>query len=98
MPEQKAFLEFFAGIGLVHMGLRRSRWECVYANDISEKKEEMYRDEFPDATYSVIVPHCHVCRAHLCIPFYELYFKRAVEFLSLLSDVRMYLLVNDPRS
>lgn len=51
MPEKKTFLEFFAGIGLVHLGLRRSEWECVYANDISEKKEEMYRDEFPGATY-----------------------------------------------
>jgi DNA (cytosine-5)-methyltransferase 1 len=51
LSEQKTFLEFFAGIGLVHLGLRRSGWECVYANDISEKKEEMYRDEFPDAAY-----------------------------------------------
>jgi DNA (cytosine-5)-methyltransferase 1 len=51
LPEQKTFLEFFAGVGLVHLGLRRSGWECVYANDISDKKEEMYRDEFPDATY-----------------------------------------------
>jgi DNA (cytosine-5)-methyltransferase 1 len=44
-------LEFFAGIGLIHMGLRRAGWECVYANDISEKKAEMYRDQFPDAAY-----------------------------------------------
>lgn len=51
MPESKTFLEFFAGVGLVHLGLRGSGWECVYANDISGKKEEMYRDEFPDATY-----------------------------------------------
>ncbi|MGB8507076.1 MAG: DNA (cytosine-5-)-methyltransferase [Pyrinomonadaceae bacterium] len=51
MSEQKTFLEFFAGIGLVHLGLRRSGWECIYANDISKKKEEIYRDEFPDATY-----------------------------------------------
>lgn len=51
MSGQKTFLEFFAGIGLVHLGLRRSGWECVYANDISEKKEQMYRDEFADATY-----------------------------------------------
>jgi DNA (cytosine-5)-methyltransferase 1 len=51
LADKKTFLEFFAGIGLVHMGLRRSGWECVYANDISEKKEEMYRDQFPDAQY-----------------------------------------------
>lgn len=47
----KTFLEFFAGIGLVHLGLRKSGWECVYANDISEKKMEMYLDEFPAANY-----------------------------------------------
>lgn len=47
----KTFLEFFAGIGLVHLGLRPSGWECLYANDISEKKREMYLDEFPDAAY-----------------------------------------------
>lgn len=51
MSGQKTFLEFFAGIGLVHLALRRSEWRCVYANDISEKKEQMYRDEFPEATY-----------------------------------------------
>lgn len=51
MTEQKTFLEFFAGIGLVHLGLRASKWTCVYANDISEKKEEMYCDEFPNASY-----------------------------------------------
>ena len=51
VPAQKTFLEFFAGIGLVHLGLQQSGWKCIYANDISEKKEQMYRDEFPDATY-----------------------------------------------
>lgn len=51
MPESKTFLEFFAGVGLVHLGLKGSGWECVYANDISAKKEEMYRDEFPAAGY-----------------------------------------------
>jgi len=51
LSERKSFLEFFAGVGLVHLGLRRSGWRCVYANDISQKKEEVYRDEFPDATY-----------------------------------------------
>lgn len=51
MESQKTFLEFFAGIGLVHLGLQASGWKCVYANDISEKKEEMYRDQFPDAGY-----------------------------------------------
>lgn len=48
---QKTFLEFFAGIGLVHLGLRPSGWTCTYANDFSEKKREIYLDEFPDASH-----------------------------------------------
>ncbi len=51
MGTEKTFLEFFAGIGLVHHGLRLSEWSCLYANDISEKKQAMYLDEFSDATY-----------------------------------------------
>jgi DNA (cytosine-5)-methyltransferase 1 len=51
LAADKTFLEFFAGVGLVHIGLRRSGWKSVYANDISEKKMEMYLDEFPAATY-----------------------------------------------
>ncbi|MBI1761801.1 MAG: DNA (cytosine-5-)-methyltransferase [Acidobacteria bacterium] len=51
MMAEKTFLEFFAGIGLVHLGLRSTGWRCVYANDISEKKQAMYLDEFPDASY-----------------------------------------------
>ncbi|RIK88588.1 MAG: DNA (cytosine-5-)-methyltransferase [Planctomycetota bacterium] len=39
---QKTFCEFFAGIGLVYEALRRSGWQCVYANDIDPKKRAMY--------------------------------------------------------
>lgn len=42
----KAFCEFFAGIGLVREGLRDSGWECVYANDIDPKKQEQYLARF----------------------------------------------------
>jgi len=41
--------EYFAGIGLVRMGLQPHGWQVVFANDISEKKYEMYRAFFPDA-------------------------------------------------
>lgn len=51
MNIKKTFLEFFAGIGLVHRGLQGAGWRCVYANDICEKKQAMYLDEFPNATY-----------------------------------------------
>ncbi|MBX3054340.1 MAG: DNA (cytosine-5-)-methyltransferase [Caldilineaceae bacterium] len=41
--------EYFAGIGLVRMGLQPHNWQVVSANDISEKKYEMYKTFFPDA-------------------------------------------------
>jgi DNA (cytosine-5)-methyltransferase 1 len=41
--------EYFAGIGLVRMGLQPHGWQVVFANDISEKKYEMYEAFFPDA-------------------------------------------------
>ena len=43
---EKAFCEFFAGIGLVHEGLRYSGWKCVYANDNDPKKQEQYLARF----------------------------------------------------
>jgi DNA (cytosine-5)-methyltransferase 1 len=51
LATRKTFLEFFAGIGLVRLGLKPSGWECVYANDISEKKMEMYLDQFPNSEH-----------------------------------------------
>lgn len=43
------FAEFFAGIGLMRMGLEAKGWNAVYANDIDPQKLEMYRAQFPDA-------------------------------------------------
>ncbi len=43
------FAEFFAGIGLVRMGLEGAGWQCAFANDIDPKKLEMYRAMYPDA-------------------------------------------------
>ena len=43
---QRRAAEFFAGIGLMRMGLDREGWTTVWANDIDEKKWEMYRDNF----------------------------------------------------
>ncbi len=40
--------EYFAGIGLVRMGLQPHGWQVKFANDISEKKHEMYAAFFPD--------------------------------------------------
>jgi len=45
-----AFAEFFAGIGLVRMGLEAGGWRVAYANDIDEQKWEMYDGHFGDAS------------------------------------------------
>lgn len=40
------FAEFFAGVGLVHEGLARDKWDCVWANDIAADKQETYQANF----------------------------------------------------
>ena len=46
---EKTFAEFFAGIGLMRMGLERAGWSVAFANDIDKDKWQMYRDHFGDA-------------------------------------------------
>jgi len=46
---KKTVLEFFAGIGLVRMGLEPDGWRVVYANDVDAQKREMYDAHFGDA-------------------------------------------------
>lgn len=46
--------EYFAGIGLVRMGLEACGWKVVYANDFSEKKHEMYKAFFPGDQHYVV--------------------------------------------
>lgn len=38
--------EFFAGIGLVRLGIERQGWRVVFANDIDPQKHEMYAANF----------------------------------------------------
>lgn len=45
---EKSFAEFFAGIGLVGLALRRSGWRCLYANDIDPKKTAIYDANITD--------------------------------------------------
>ena len=45
---EKTFAEFFAGIGLMRIGLERAGWQIKFANDIDVDKWEMYRDNFGD--------------------------------------------------
>jgi DNA (cytosine-5)-methyltransferase 1 len=45
---EKTFGEFFAGIGLMRLGLERAGWRVAFANDIDEDKRQMYCDHFGD--------------------------------------------------
>jgi DNA (cytosine-5)-methyltransferase 1 len=45
----KTFAEFFAGIGLMRMGLERAGWHISFANDIDEDKWQMYKTHFGDS-------------------------------------------------
>ena len=54
----KSFAEFFAGIGLMRMGLERAGWRVAFANDIEEDKCRMYRDHF---SKTVIADHEIAC-------------------------------------
>lgn len=45
----KSVAEYFAGIGLVRLGLETAGWHIRFANDFSEAKYEMYSAYFEDA-------------------------------------------------
>jgi len=45
----KTCAEFFAGIGLMRMGLEAQGWSALFANDIDVQKYKMYSSQFPDA-------------------------------------------------
>ena len=40
-----SFLEFFAGAGLVRLGLE-PLWSCIWANDIDPRKQGVYEEWF----------------------------------------------------
>jgi DNA (cytosine-5)-methyltransferase 1 len=46
--------EFFAGIGLVRIGLQKAGWHTVFANDIDNDKWQMYKDHFGDGGEFVV--------------------------------------------
>lgn len=48
------FAEFFAGIGLMRIGLERAGWSIAFANDIDEDKWRMYREHFGDTGEFVV--------------------------------------------
>lgn len=46
--DHKTVAEFFAGIGLVRIGLEKAGWHTAFANDIDQDKWQMYKDHFGD--------------------------------------------------
>lgn len=44
----KTFAEFFAGIGLMRLGLENAGWTIAFANDIDSTKEQIYSKHFRD--------------------------------------------------
>lgn len=56
---QKTFAEFFAGIGLVRLGLERAGWKAIFANDIDNKKLEMYWNNFNDTIETFLSGDIH---------------------------------------
>jgi DNA (cytosine-5)-methyltransferase 1 len=57
-PLEKTFAEFFAGIGLMRIGLENAGWRIAFANDIDEDKWQMYKDHFGE-TGEFIVEDIH---------------------------------------
>jgi DNA (cytosine-5)-methyltransferase 1 len=55
--------EFFAGIGLMRMGLERAGWQVIFANDIDAQKREMYLGQYPAANQHFTLCDVHMLRA-----------------------------------
>jgi DNA (cytosine-5)-methyltransferase 1 len=53
--DQLSAVEYFAGIGLVRMGLEEAGWRVAFANDFAPKKYEMYRGFFPEHNLHYVV-------------------------------------------
>lgn len=59
LSQQHTFAEFFAGIGLMRLGLERQGWKIAFANDICQDKYEMYAAHFEDADDHFVVEDIH---------------------------------------
>lgn len=61
---QRSFADFFAGIGLMRMGLERQGWTVAFANDIDLQKYEMYKGHLADAEIHYMVEDVHAISAN----------------------------------
>jgi DNA (cytosine-5)-methyltransferase 1 len=53
--QTKTVAEYFAGIGLVRLGLEQAGWQVEFANDFDPQKQEMYAAYFNEAPGHYIV-------------------------------------------
>ncbi len=56
---QRTVAEFFAGIGLMRLGLERQGWRIAFANDIDPRKEAMYAAHFQDVKPHFVLDDVH---------------------------------------
>jgi DNA (cytosine-5)-methyltransferase 1 len=60
---KKSVAEFFAGIGLMRIGLERAGWDVAWANDIDTDKASIYRNHFRDTDDHLLVQDVHLLDA-----------------------------------
>jgi DNA (cytosine-5)-methyltransferase 1 len=63
MKAERTVAEFFAGIGLMRMGLELADWKVLWANDIDKDKMKMYRGHYADDD-----AHFHLGDVHAISP------------------------------
>jgi DNA (cytosine-5)-methyltransferase 1 len=63
MVNQRTVAEFFAGIGLMRMGLEQAGWVIKWANDIDEDKMNMYNGHFTNDKARFILDDVHALSA-----------------------------------
>ena len=63
LPQHRTFAEFFAGIGLMRLGLERQGWKIAFANDLCQDKYDMYAAHFEDADDHFVVEDIHKLNA-----------------------------------
>lgn len=56
---KKNVAEFFAGIGLMRLGLEQDGWNIAFANDIEPDKYQMYAANFPDTPEHFVTDDIH---------------------------------------
>lgn len=60
---QRTVCEFFAGIGLMRLGLERQGWTVVFANDIDEQKHAMYKGHYQSDAAHFVLGDIHILPA-----------------------------------